>query len=110
MGSTDGLALLLLYTAAMGETLAGIPLREASAFSILAWEEVLTGRGGASGLWGGDMTASTVVAFPMGECSDLWLDSSTIAQVSRSLTSVAMLILGFWGVGCISCWDDVHFA
>ena len=83
----------------MGEMLAGIPLREASTSSILAWEEVLTGRGGASDLWDGDVTASTVVAFPIGECSDSWLDSSAIAWVSRSLTSVAMLILGFGGVG-----------
>ena len=44
------------------------------------------------------MTTSTVVAFLIGECSDLWLDSSTIARVSRSSTSVAMLILGFGGV------------
>ena len=97
MGSTDGLALLLLYVAAMAETLAGIPSREASASSILAWEEVSTGRGGTSDLWDGDVTTSTVAAFPMGECSDSWLDSSAITQVSRSSTSVAMLILGFRG-------------
>ena len=78
MGSTDGLALLLLYVAAMGETLAGIPLREASPSSILAWEEVSTGRGGASDLWDGDVTASTVAAFTTGECSNSWLDSSAI--------------------------------
>ena len=50
----------------------------ASASSTLAWEEVSTGRGGASDLWGGDMTASTVADFPTGECYDSWLDSSTI--------------------------------
>ena len=79
----------------MGEMLAGIPSREASVSSILAWKEVSTGRGGASDLWDGDMTASTVAAFTTGECSNSWLDSSAIAQVSRSLTRVAMLILGF---------------
>ena len=36
VGSTDGLTLLLLQAAAIGETLAGRPLREASASSILA--------------------------------------------------------------------------
>ena len=85
--------------AVMGEMLVGILLREASASSILAWEEVLTGRGGASGLWDGDMTASTVADFPMGKCSDWQLDSSAIAQVSRLSTSVAMLILGLGGLG-----------
>ena len=44
------------------------------------------------------MTASTVMTFPMGECSDLWLDVSAIAWVRRSLTSTAMLTLGFGGV------------
>ena len=98
MGSTDGLALWLLYVAAMGEMLAGLLLREASPSFILAWEEVSTDRSGASDLWDGDVTVSTVAAFPMGGCSNLWLDSSTIAQVSRSSTSVAMLIHGFKGV------------
>ena len=50
----------------MGETLAGLLSREASPSSILAWEEVSTGRGGASDLWDGDGTASTIVAFPLG--------------------------------------------
>ena len=99
MGSTDGLALLLLYMAAMGETLVGILSREASTSSIIAWEEVLTSREGASDLWDGDVTASTVAAFPTGECSDSWLDSSAIIWVSRLSTSVAMLILGFGGFG-----------
>ena len=58
---------------------------------------MLTNRGGASDLWDGDVTASTVAAFPMGECSNSWLHPSTIAQVSRSLISVAMLILSFRG-------------
>ena len=35
---------------------------------------------------------------PYGGCSDSWLDSSAIAQISRSSTSAAMLILGFKGV------------
>ena len=98
MRSTDGLALQLLYAVVMGEMLAGLLLTEASPSSILAWVEVLTGRGGASDLWDGDMAASAVAAFPMVECSDSWLDSSAIAQATRSLTSVAMLILGFKGV------------
>ena len=98
MGSTHGLALQLLYAAAMGEMLIGLLSREASPSSILAWEEVLTGRGGASDLWDGDMAASAVAAFPMAECSNTWLDLSTITRVSRSLTSVAMLILGLKGV------------
>ena len=98
MGSTDGLALQLLYMAVMGEILTGSLLREASPSSILAWEEVLTGRGGASDLWDGDMTASAVAAFPVMECSGLQLELSVIAQVSTSSTSVARLILGFQGV------------
>ena len=44
------------------------------------------------------MTASTVATFPMGECSDSWLDVSAIAWVRRSLTSATMLTLGFEGV------------
>ena len=98
MGSTDGLALQLLYVAAMGETLTGLLLREASPSSILPWEEVSTSGVGASDLWDGDMTASAVAAFPVAECSDSWLESSAIAQVSKSWTSVARLILGFKGV------------
>ena len=46
-------------------------------------------------MWDGDMAASAVAVFPMVECSDLQLESSIIAQVSRSPTSVARLILGF---------------
>ena len=84
--------------AVMGEMLAGLLLREASPSSILAWEEVLTGGGGASDLWDGDMNASAVAAFPMVEHSDSQLDSSAIAWVSRSSTSVAMLILDFKGL------------
>ena len=38
------------------------------------------------------------MTFPMGECSDLWLDMSVIAWVRRSSTSAAMLTLGFGGV------------
>ena len=44
------------------------------------------------------MTASTVVTFPMGECSDLQLNVSAITWVRRSLTSAAILTLGFGGV------------
>ena len=60
--------------AVMGEMSTGLLLREASPSSILAWEEVLTGWGGASDLWDGDMAASSVAAFPMVECSDSWLE------------------------------------
>ena len=81
----------------MGETLTGLPSREASLSSILAWEEVSTGRGGASDLWDRDMTASAVAAFPVAECSNSQLESSAIAWVSKSLTSVTRLILGFQG-------------
>ena len=52
----------------------------------------------ASDLWDGNGTASTVTAFPVGECSNSWLGLSVITQVKRSSTSVAMLILGFGGV------------
>ena len=97
VGSTDGLA-LLLQVVAIGETLAGRHLSEASTSSILAWEEVSTGGGEASDLWGRSVTASTITTFPVGECSDLWLDLPAIAWVSRLSTSVAMLIHGFVGV------------
>ena len=59
---------------------------------------MLAGRGEASDLWGGNGTASTVMAFPVGKCSNLWLGLSVIAQVKRSLTSVAILILGLGGI------------
>ena len=76
---------------------------------------MLTGRDRASDLWGGNVIASTVAAFPMGECSDLWLDLSAIAWVKRSSTSAAMLTLGFGGVsgklaaerGCASSTGEV---
>ena len=84
IGSTDGLALLLLQAVAIGEMLVGRPSREASASSILAREEVSTSRGEASDFWGGDATASTVATFPMGECLDLQLDLSAITWVRRS--------------------------
>ena len=42
-GSTGGLALLLLYAAAMGEMLVEMPSREASASSMLALDDVSTG-------------------------------------------------------------------
>ena len=96
MGSIDGLALPLLQMAVMGETLAGRPSREASTSSHTCLRR--SGRGEASDLWGGDATASTVVAFPMGQCSNLQLDSSDIARVRRSSTSAAMLTLVFGGV------------
>ena len=43
------------------------------------------------------MTASAVATFPVVECSDSQLESSAIARVSKSLTSVTRLILGFQG-------------
>ena len=97
VGSTDGMALLLLQAVVIGEMLAGRHLREASTSSILAWEEVSTGGGEASDLWDGSVTASTVTTFPVGECSNLQLDSPAIAWVRRLLTSVAMLIHGLGG-------------
>ena len=99
VGYTDGLVLLLLQVVAIGEMLAGRHLREASTSSILAWEEVSTGRGEASDLWGWNVTASAVMAFPVGECSNSWLDFPAITQVRRLSTSVAMLILGLGGWG-----------
>ena len=47
--------------------------------------------------WECDCFYCSLAAFPMGECSDSWIDSSAITWVSRSSTSVAMLILGFRG-------------
>ena len=98
MRSTIGLPLWLLYATTMGETLVWLLSREASTSSTLAWEEVVTGGAGASTLWDGDMTTSAVAAFPAVECSDSQLESSTIAQISKLLTSAFRLILDFQGV------------
>ena len=49
--STRGLTLLLLEMAAIGEMLAGMSSREASASLTLAWDEVLTAWSGPSGFW-----------------------------------------------------------
>ena len=42
-GSTGGLTLLLLYSVAIGEMLAGMSSREASVSSMLAWDQVSMG-------------------------------------------------------------------
>ena len=47
--SIKGLTLLLLEMAAIGEMLVGMSSREASASSMLAWDEVVTALGGPSG-------------------------------------------------------------
>ena len=99
-GSTGELTLPLLYSAAVREMLVGTSSREASASSMLAWDEVLMGQSETSDFWGGNTMTTTVVIFPREECSDSQLDPSIIAHSRRSLTSVAILPSDFGGDLC----------
>ena len=51
--SSRGVMLPVLKTAAMGKMLVGMSSREASAASVLTWDEVSTGWSGSSGFWVG---------------------------------------------------------
>ena len=59
--SIEGLMLLLLEMAAIGEILVGMSSREASASSTLTWDEVSTAWSGSSGFEGGVMRTTAVV-------------------------------------------------
>ena len=87
----------MLYAAAMGEMLAGIPSREASASSMLAWDDVSMGGSETSDFQGGDVVTAAVVIFSREDCSDSQLDASIIAQSRRSLTSAVILPSNFRG-------------
>ena len=54
--------------------LVGIPSREPSASSMLAWDDVSTGGTVTSNFWGGDMVATASVIFSREDCSDSQLD------------------------------------
>ena len=77
--STEGLTLLLLEMAAIGEMLARTSSREASTSLTLAWDEVLTARSGPSGFQGGVMRTAAVVGLLGDEHSDSQLDASSAA-------------------------------
>ena len=96
--STVGLPLQLLYAAAVGETLTGLLSMEASPSSTLTWEDVSIGGAKTSALWDRDMTASAAAAFSVEECSDSWLELSTMPCFSKASTSALRVILGFQGV------------
>ena len=81
-----------------GRNIDRVTLQGASPSSVLAWEEVSTGRTGTCDLWGRDMTASAAAAFSAAECSDSWLEWSAIAQFSKSSTSALRVIPGFQGI------------
>ena len=93
--STGGLTLLLLYVVAMGEMLAGMPSRETSASSTLAWDDVPTGGSETSDFQGGDIVTAAVAIFSREECLHSHLDASVIAQSRRSLTSAVILPSNF---------------
>ena len=106
-GSTGGLTFPLLYAAAIGEMLVGTSSREASASSMVAWDDVSTGGSEAPDFWGGDIVTAAVVIFLREECLDSQLDASIIAQSRRSLTSTVKLPSNFGGrFMWISCLHD----
>ena len=88
---TEGLMLLLLETAAIGEMLVGVSSREASTSSMLAWDEVLTALSGLSGFWGGVVRTTAVVSLLGDEHLDSQQDASSTAQDRRLLTSIVIL-------------------
>ena len=96
--STKGLTLLLLETTAIGEMLVGMSSREASASSMLAWDEVSTAWSGPSGFWGGVMRTTAVVGLLGDDCLDSQLDTSSTAQDRRLLTSHSHTAFQFWGI------------
>ena len=98
--SIKGLTLLLLETAAIGEILAGMSCREASASLMLTWNEVSTAWSRPSGFWGGVMSTTAVVDLLGDECSDSQLDASSTAWDRRLLTSVVILPSDFRGNLC----------
>ena len=97
IASTRGVTLPVLEMAAIGEMLVGMSSREASATSVLTWDEVSAGQSGPSGLWGGVMGTTTGVGLLGEECLDLQLDVSSTAQDRRFLTSVVMLPSNYGG-------------
>ena len=92
--------------AAIGEMLAGISSREASASLMLTWDEVLTALSGPSGFWGGVMKTAAVMGLFGGECLDSMLDTSSKAQDRRLLTSAVMLHSDFGGDLCGAGYQD----
>ena len=98
--STKGLMLLVLEMAAIVEMLVGMSSREASASLALAWDEVLTGRSGPSGFWGGVMRTTAGVGLLGDDCSDSQLDASSTARYRRLLTSIVILLSNFGGDLC----------
>ena len=59
IASTGGVILLALEATAIGEMLVEIPSREASATSVLTWDEVCTGWSSSSDFWGGGIGTAT---------------------------------------------------
>ena len=95
--STRGVMLLVLETAAIGDA-GGMSSREASAASVLTWDEVSTGWDGPSGFRGGVMATATGVGLLGDECLDLQLDVSSTARDRRFLTSIVMLLSNLGGI------------
>ena len=114
--STEGLTLLLLETAAIGEILVGMSSREVSASLTLTWDEVSTAWTGPSGFQVGVMRTTAVVGLLGDEHSDSQLDTSSTAQDRRLLTSVVILPSDFGEIyvdwlsgGWRPCRDVVSF-
>ena len=91
IASAGGLMLPDLQVMAMGEMLVGIPSRDASAISVLAWDEVSTGWSSSFGLWGGGVRMTTGFGLLGVEFSDLQPDVSSTTRDRRFLTSMVML-------------------
>ena len=58
-----------------GEMLVGMPSREASASSTLAWDDMSMGGSETSDFPGGDIVTAVVVIFSREECLDSQLDA-----------------------------------
>ena len=93
--STRGVTLPVLETAAIGEMLAEMSSREASASLMLTWDEVSTSQSGPSGFQGGVVRTTTGVGLLGVEHLDSQLDASSIAWDRSLLTSVIILPSNF---------------
>ena len=77
--SIEALVLSLPEMAAIGEMLAGIPSREASPSSMLAWDEASASGSRPSGLHSREVRTTAVVSLLGDDCWDSQLDTSNTA-------------------------------
>ena len=105
MASTAGVTFTGLEAMGMGDMLVGIPSRDASAISVLTWDDVSTGWSSSFDSWGRGIRTTTGLVLLRVKFLDPQLDVSSIAWDRRFLTSIVMLPSpsnfggGFMGTG-----------